>query len=63
MPSCDYTDKYIEAHHIKRVADYPELVLDNKNGITLCRKCHKSIKNKEKDFELLFYSILEKYNV
>jgi 5-methylcytosine-specific restriction endonuclease McrA len=43
----------LEAHHIKPVRDYPELVLDVSNGITLCSICHmektkQMLKNKNK---------------
>lgn len=30
----------IHAHHIKPKKDFPELVLDVSNGMTLCRACH-----------------------
>lgn len=33
----------LQAHHIKSVKDYKELVLDISNGLTVCKKCHKEI--------------------
>jgi predicted nucleic-acid-binding Zn-ribbon protein len=32
----------LHAHHIKPKATHPELILDVKNGKTLCYSCHKS---------------------
>ena len=44
---------YVEVHHIKSFAHYPELRFDVNNGLVLCKKCHKKtdnygIKNRKK---------------
>ena len=44
----------IEAHHIKPVDKYRELIIDKDNGITLCISCHRSIKGKENRYEKQF---------
>lgn len=38
--TCGLRGVKIEAHHIKEVANYPELMLDINNGVTLCKSCH-----------------------
>ena len=57
----------LNAHHIKTFNDFPELILDINNGITLCEKCHKKTYEKEKDFEKYLYlkiqNIMKKYIV
>jgi hypothetical protein len=45
--TCGIRGGRLEAHHIKRWADYPKLRYVVSNGITLCRTCHlKTFKNK-----------------
>lgn len=57
-PGCG-TNKRIQVHHIKTWAKHPGLRYTIANGITLCRKCHDSIKGKEQDFEFFFLKLLE----
>lgn len=35
--------KQLVVHHKKSRADYPELLMDDKNVITLCRACHMNL--------------------
>jgi 5-methylcytosine-specific restriction endonuclease McrA len=57
MPSCGSKGR-LNAHHIKRWAGNPFLRFNINNGITLCQKCHKSIHNKEEQYELFFFKLL-----
>ncbi len=48
----------LEIHHIKRFSDFPLLRTDTSNGITLCLICHNKTKQKEEQFEDLFFKII-----
>ena len=49
----------IQVHHIKTWANYPGMRFVTANGITLCKKCHDSVKGKEAEYETFFLKILE----
>ena len=51
----------LNAHHIKRKADYPNLAYTVKNGITLCATCHEIITGYEEHFEELFDAVVIKH--
>lgn len=46
----DSTGGNLNAHHILPRRDYPDMVLDINNGITLCEKCHTKTYRKEHQF-------------
>lgn len=58
MPNCSSRSS-LQVHHIKRWAHAHALRYDTSNGITLCRKCHNSIRGKEHYYEGLFYQIIQ----
>ena len=37
------SEKLLHTHHIKSRKEYPELIYDLNNGITLCISCHSSV--------------------
>lgn len=38
---CEFCGEYAtDVHHIRPVADYPELALDENNLVVLCKACH-----------------------
>lgn len=43
---CGQRGGKLNAHHIKRFADFPEKRCELSNGITLCERCHKNIHRK-----------------
>lgn len=58
MPNCK-SKVSLQVHHIKRWAHAHALRYDTSNGITLCRKCHNSIKGKEHHYESLFSQLVK----
>src|ERR1700679_963152 len=40
--------RHLEPHHILRKIDFPELVYEVDNGVTLCNLCHAKVTDHEK---------------
>jgi 5-methylcytosine-specific restriction endonuclease McrA len=57
MPGCP-NKKYLQAHHIRRWVDAPELRFDVKNGITLCKACHELVTGCENNYIDMFERIV-----
>jgi predicted restriction endonuclease len=57
-PGCNVSKK-LNAHHIKKWADYPALRFILDNGITLCHLHHRMIKNLEEIYEGVFFKIVQ----
>lgn len=56
-PNCK-CKKRLNAHHIKKWADYPALRFLVDNGITLCYQHHKMVSNLEEIYEAVFSRII-----
>jgi len=54
---CGVQGVTLNAHHIIRKADHPNLTYVTDNGITLCESCHYVVTGKEKVFAPLFQHI------
>jgi len=61
MPSCG-SNKRLNVHHIQPWSKASSLRFDENNLITLCRKCHDSIKGMEHVYAGLFMSIVHENN-
>jgi 5-methylcytosine-specific restriction endonuclease McrA len=61
--SCYKKGVKLQAHHIKRWADFPELRYLQSNGITLCEDCHKQVNGNEEAFELDFKKKIEQKKI
>lgn len=54
LPNCQCKKGRIQAHHIKRYADFPMLRYSVDNGITLHNKCHRIVTGNEQAYEAVF---------
>ena len=61
FPGCGKKGKFakLQAHHIKRWVDFPQLRFQLTNGITLCKLCHKNIEGREENYESLFSNLTQ----
>ena len=58
MPLCNAKTN-LQAHHIQKWSSASSLRYEPSNGITLCRYCHSSIKNKEEHYIKIFREIVD----
>jgi hypothetical protein len=49
--NCNKRGVYLEAHHIKPFADFPELRFAINNGITYCLDCHMKVDTERNKFK------------
>ena len=57
-PGCACKKKGINAHHIRKWADFPSLHYVVENGITLCKFHHHLIQGQEDNYVIMFMRIL-----
>lgn len=58
MPGCK-NRRNLQVHHIKKWSSAASLRYETSNGITLCKKCHDSIKGYEHQYEHMFRIIID----
>jgi len=64
MPGCKKRGmKCIQAHHIRRWANFPELRFELSNGITLCKYHHRLVSGNEESYEQVFNNLLTDFNL
>lgn len=51
---CKVRGNYLEAHHIKPFAYFPDLRFELSNGMTLCRPCHDKTKKSAKELQQIY---------
>ena len=56
---CEKRGRRLNAHHIYKFSDFPELRLIKNNGITLCKECHDNIYGVEELYIEYFQEILK----
>lgn len=61
---CAEKGKELHPHHIKQKCDFPDLIFDVDNGITLCKECHRSkgVHSYKSNIYKLFVTIVLKNN-
>lgn len=58
FPGCNKRGGYLEAHHIRRFSQYPQLRYVISNGITLCKAHHDMVFGQEELYEIMFLEII-----
>jgi hypothetical protein len=58
MPGCPGVQRKLNAHHIRRWANYPTLRFVVSNGIALCLACHEKVCGHEEDYESQFLRLV-----
>jgi hypothetical protein len=48
----------LEPHHIRRKSQYPDLMFEVSNGVTLCSECHRAVTGQEDDHIARFESVV-----
>lgn len=60
FPGCKCRSRRgLQVHHILEYSKFPSLRTDVGNLITLCIKCHRSIKGKERYYVQMFLNIIK----